>query len=159
MTRIVLSKDVNGAVAGMSPVDAHHFQRLTTALDELRVGETLVLTWNEARSPEFHRAHFALLNRIFSAQHRFEKLDALRAWVTIGAGHCDTVPGPDGVAVVVARSISFDSLPDEDAFREHHARVLAFLRLPTTYGYLFPAASADQAALEVETAIVGDENA
>jgi hypothetical protein len=157
MTKIVLSKNPDGAVVGISSIDSHHFRRLTQALDELRVGETLVLSWSEPRSPALHRAHFALLNRIFAAQQRFETLDTLRAWVTIGAGHCDTVPGPDGVMVVTPRSIAYDAL-DEEQFREHHARCLTYLRSAQAFAFLFPAASTDQAAQEMEELIEAGED-
>jgi len=90
---------------------------------------------------------------VFESQVRFEHPDALRAWITVGAGHCFYAPGVDGVTVAVPMSINYESL-DEPAFRAHHARCVGFLRSPAALVYLWPEARPGVAERHVEGLLI-----
>jgi Protein of unknown function (DUF1367) len=145
MARIVLVKDIDGELHGYTDADERAYHRFAQIVDELAEGETLAFSWREPRTPEFHRAHFALLKLIFESQETFAHADQLRAWLTCGAGHCDYVAGPGGELVAIPRSIAYETL-DETDFREHHKRVIDFLRTPRAYHFLWPALTDIQGA-------------
>lgn len=145
MARIVLVKDIDGELHGYTNADERAYHRFAQIVDELAEGETLAFSWREPRTPEFHRAHFALLKLIFESQETFANADQLRAWLTCGAGHCDYVAGPGGELVAIPRSIAYEAL-DETDFREHHKRVIDFLRTPRAYHFLWPALTDIQGA-------------
>ena len=156
MPRLVLVKCDDGALAGMSDADERSYERFARHCDEMAEGETVAFTWAPPRSPEFHRAHFALLKLIFESQDTYTDPEALRAWLTVGAGHADIVPAPDGLLVAIPRSISYESLDDE-AFRAFHACVLDFLRTPAAYRHLWPRLPAARAAQALDTLLLDYE--
>src|ERR1700679_910889 len=118
MARIVMVKE-GGELHGYSPTDERAYARFATLVDELPEGATLAFSYSEPRSPEFHRAHFALLKLVFNSQEVFDDQERLRVWLTCGAGHCDFVPGMSGDLIAVPRSIAYEAL-DETPFRQHH---------------------------------------
>ena len=151
MARIVLVKDQAGELHGFSDADERAYERFGRIVDEMAAGETLAFSWREPRTPEFHRAHFALLNLIFESQEPFGNPEQLRAWLTCGAGHCDYLDIA-GEMVAIPRSIAYEAL-DETDFREHHARVIGFLRTPRAYRFLWPALPEAQGAQAAEQLI------
>lgn len=156
MPRLVLVKNEDGELAGISDADERAYQRFEAHIAAMAEGETIAFTWAPPRSPEFHRAHFALMKLIFESQDAYTDPEALRAWLTVGAGHADIVPAPDGVLVAIPRSISYESLDDE-AFRAFHARVLDFLRTPAAYRHLWPRLPAERAAQALDTLLLDYE--
>ncbi|MEX3929765.1 DUF1367 family protein [Paraburkholderia sp. BR10936] len=155
MSRIVLTKTPQG-IEGMTDADERCFDRFNAYVQAMPVGETIAFSWTEPRSHYWHAVHFGLLKRLFQSQRRFETPEALRAWVTVGAGHCDLVPGPDGVTVAAPRSISYESL-DDAAFQLHHQRCITFLRTPAALVFLWPAARPGIAERGIERILASDD--
>lgn len=144
MAKVVLARNETGELQGLTDADDRAYQRFIHYVAQLDIGQTFSFSWSEPRSPAFHRAHFALIKLIFESQETFSDPEALRAWLTVGAGHCDMLPGPSGELVAVPRSIAYERM-DETDFREHHMRVLDFLRSPRACFTLWPNLS-DEAA-------------
>jgi hypothetical protein len=84
--------------------------------------------------------------RVFEAQEKFDQFEQFRNWLKTGAGFCDWVPGPKGAVMPVPKSIAFDKL-EEDAMREVHDNMIAFLRTEhagkTLWKHLIPSARAE----------------
>ena len=157
MARVVLIKDPSGDLRGLSNADERAYIRFASHVDEMAVGETLAFSWTEPRSPEFHRAHFALLKLVFDSQEAFSDPESLRLWLEVGAGHCDFLPGPTGELVAIARSIAYEKL-DETPFRDHHRKVIDFLRTPAAYGVLWPHLSAADGEAAIDNLLAAYES-
>ncbi|MEX3859660.1 DUF1367 family protein [Paraburkholderia sp. BR10923] len=146
MPRILLVKTDSDTLLGVTEADEREFRRYLEHVNSMQPGETIGLSWSPPRSPVPHGIHFAMLRRLFEAQAVFSDPEALRAWATVGAGHADYVPGPDGVLIAVPRSISYDAL-EEPQFRAHHQRVVEFLHTPQALSFLWPDARDSATAL------------
>lgn len=66
----------------------------------------------KARNPKHHRLFFALLHLVYDNQDRYLKFEHFRAMVQIAAGHCEWIPGLDGVAVPIPKSVDYSSLDE-----------------------------------------------
>jgi hypothetical protein len=137
MPTLTLRKDEMGQLAGLTEKDARAWRRWQKRVADLAVGGTVGFTFRWPRSPKFHGRHFAILNRIFDRQESFVDPDIFRKWGEMGGGHCDWVPGPDGVMQPIPKSIDYLSL-DDDEFREVHTAVMAFLRTQHALQVLWP---------------------
>lgn len=137
MSKVILRKDETGKLAGLDDKNERAYARFRKQLGELQIGETLAFEFKIPRSPRFHRRHFAMLGAFFAAQDVFDDADRMRKWLEVGAGHCDFVPGPDGVFFAMPKSIAYEALEDSD-FREVHTSIVSFLREPRAYRYLWP---------------------
>jgi len=149
MADVVLYRDEQGKLAGLGEKGARQWSRFRRHIDGMGPGETLEFSWDKPRCPGHHRAFFALLSALFDRQEQFDTVDKLRAWVTVGAGECDFVPGPAGRMVALPRSIKFAKL-GEPAFIELHLAVVAFLRTEHAQRFLWPMATALQADRAME---------
>jgi len=157
MPRILLIKSDSETLLGVTETDEREFGRYLDHIKAMLPGETLVISWSAPRSPVQHRAHFSMLRRLFEAQAVFTDIDALRAWATVGAGHADYVPGPEGVLIAVPRSISYEAL-DDPQFRAHHQRVVEFLHTPQSLSFLWPdARDSATATRRIDQLINNDE--
>lgn len=136
MAEAVVYKDESGKLAGFGEKGARAWARFQKMMARLQVGETLQFQWWEPRSPEFHRRFFARLNALHERQEQFEDVDALRAWLTVGAGECDLVPGPRGHMVALPRSIKWHKLDDTD-FAELVRKIDDFLWSDRARGWLW----------------------
>ncbi|HET6788022.1 MAG TPA: hypothetical protein VFH49_08685 [Aquabacterium sp.] len=143
MPTIVITPSQDGGLEGASWQDKRHYERWKARVRELKPGDTLEFTWKSPRSPEFHRRHFAILNRVFENQEVFEGEYEFRKWAELGANHCTWVPGPNGRPQAIPKSIEYASL-DDDEFRELHAAVKAFLRTTHALKTLWPHVSPDK---------------
>lgn len=113
-------------------------------------GNTFSLEWRFPRSPEFHRAHFKLVSNVFKSQESFVHMNTFRAWLKLGSAFVDFVPSPEtGVLTPVPKSIAYEALEDE-AFRDHHKKVVAFLRSPRATSMLWPHLNVRQQAEAIE---------
>lgn len=144
MAEVVLYRDEQGKLAGLGEKGARQWSRFRKHVDAMGPGETLEFSWEKPRCPVHHRAFFALLSGLFDRQEQFDTVDKLRAWVTVGAGYCDFVPGPSGRMVALPQSIKFAKL-DETEFTELHLAVVAFLRTEHAQRLLWPMATTLQA--------------
>ena len=116
-----------GLFDGWNQSDKRGWRKIWKRLMALEPGEFALIEFVIPRSGPYHRRHFAILNAIFDAQERFDDLDRMRDWLSIGAGHVDWVPGAKGGIVPLPKSISF-AKADQAEFEEYHRKVMAFLR-------------------------------
>lgn len=116
-----------GLFDGWSRTDKQGWRKIWKRLMELEPGEFAVIEFVIPRSSPYHRRHFAILNAVFDSQERFDDLDRMRDWLSIGAGHVTWVPGARGGIVPLPKSISY-AKADQHEFEDYHAKVMAFLR-------------------------------
>lgn len=82
-----------------------------------------VLVWTKrARNPRHHRKAMAMIHLIFKNQSKFGTVDQLLTYLKLRTGHFDSYI-VDGKPVVVARSIAFDAL-GQDEFESLYDRLL-----------------------------------
>lgn len=118
---------VFGLFDGWNQSDKRGWRKIWKRLCDLEPGEFAVIEFVIPRSAPFHRRHFAILNAVFDSQERFDDLDRMRDWLSIGAGHVTWVPGAKGGIVPLPKSISY-AKADQQEFEEYHRKVVAFLR-------------------------------
>lgn len=143
MSRLVITKGEDGKLCGLDPAGQRAYGRFKAAVAALRPGETLGFTFRLPRSPKHHAFFFLKLQRLLERTEAFTELDKLRAWLTMGAGYADFVPGMDGQPNAIPRSLEFDSM-DEADFAELHRAVDAFLWTLHAQAVLWPALDANQ---------------
>jgi len=143
MSAVVLVKLPDGKLEGFGEKGARAWAKFRTRIGALEPGETLHFEWREPRSPKHHRLFFAKLRGLFDRQEQFDSEDKLRAWLTVGAGYCTFVPGPDGCMVALPDSIAWVSL-DEADFSDLHAKVDNFLWTDHAREFLWPHLTAQQ---------------
>jgi hypothetical protein len=137
VSAVVVFKDDTGKLAGFGDKGRRAFEKFQRKVRELEPGETLHFEWREPRSPQHHRYFFAKLGELFDRQEQFDDVDKLRAWLTVGAGECDFVPGPKGRMVAMPKSIAWHKL-DEVEFTELRRRVEAFMWSDHARRFLWP---------------------
>lgn len=134
---IVVVKDEHAKIRGFGEKGERAWQRFRNAINALEIGETLSFSWHKPRSPKFHRLFFAVLHRVFDEQEAFIDVDQMRAWLTVGAGYADFVPGPKGRVVAMPKSIAWHRMDDLE-FGELFLAVCAFLRSAHACRFLWP---------------------
>lgn len=93
------------------------------AIDEmgsLKDGAEVMIEVKKPRSIQHHKRWFALVNFCFEHQRepiRYKTAEAMRAAITISAGHRTELFMADGSVAYMANSIAFDKL-DQAAFNE-----------------------------------------
>jgi hypothetical protein len=137
VSKVILCIDERGKLAGIDDKNDRAYGRFRKKLENLRPGDTLAFDFKIPRSPKFHRLHFVMLGAFFATQEVFDEDERMRKWMEVGAGHVDFMPGPDGQLVALPKSISYESLDDEE-FHAVHESVKAFMRSPQAYRYLWP---------------------
>ena len=102
------------------------------ALDQYPMGVDYWVDITKARNPQFHRKFFAMLNHAYESWEpyaeykgtRIEKnFDRFRQELVILAGFYDIAPTISGDLRLVAKSISFGNM-DEDEFAEVYSKVI-----------------------------------
>lgn len=126
MTRLTLTKGQDGKLCGLDDKSQRAYNKWKSAVANLQPGDTLAFTFRLPRSLKHHGLFFLKLSRLLSRSEAFTDLDQLRAWVILGAGYADFVPGLDGKPNAIPRSMDFDSM-DEAEFSSLHSAVDAFL--------------------------------
>lgn len=149
MSEVVIVKGEDGKLQGFGEKGGRAWARFLKRVAEMACGETLQFAWHEPRSPQHHRLFFAKLHGLADRQEAFDDETKLRQWLTVGAGYCDLVPGPDGQLVAIPQSIAFHRL-DEVEFSELHRQVDNFLWSPHAQQYLWPHLSVVQRYAMVE---------
>lgn len=145
MTTITILRDDEGHLVGATDKDRRAYAAFTKQLTELTPGEMLTISVWFPRNPRLHRLHFAMLNELLQQQEQFEDIDHFRKWLSIGAEHCEFMPGPKGKMIAIPLSISWDEL-DDAGFQEYHEKVVAFLRSKYATRLLWPTMSDSDAA-------------
>lgn len=156
MSAVVVYKDETGKLAGFGDKGGRAWSKFQRAVRELEVGETLDFEWKKPRSPKFHRLFFVMLHDLFDRQEQFADVDQLRAWLTVGAGYCEFVPGPRGRMVALPKSIAWAKMEDVE-FSELVAAVWKFLRTEHAQRFLWPDMDSDAADAAVNDMLAGYE--
>lgn len=89
-------------------------------LDQIKDGTEVMVEVKKPRSIQHHKRWFALVNFCFEHQRepiRYKTAEAMRAAITISAGHRTEIYMADGTVAYMANSIAFDKL-DQAAFNE-----------------------------------------
>lgn len=154
MVDLVIVKGDDGRLTGLGQKNAQRYAKWQSKVRDLEVGETVEFSWKQPRSGPFHRLHFALLNAVFDSQEQFHEFEQFRMWCQVGAGHAEFVPGPKGKPVAIPKSIAYASLDDIE-FKEHHEKVVEFLRSEHCTRFLWPHLPAEQASETVEQLLAG----
>ena len=150
MSTITVTKDATGKLCGATERDSVAYGRFKSRIDKLEPGEMLTISCWFPRNSALHKLHFALLSAFFEQQEQFSDLEQFRAWVSVGAGHAEFVPGPKGRMVALPKSISFRALDDAD-FQNYHNKVTEFLRTPYASQFLWPHLSGPEQAAMVDS--------
>jgi hypothetical protein len=137
MTKLVLTKGQDGKLCALDEKGQKAYAKFKGAVANLKPGETLAFNFRLPRSMKHHGLFFAKLSRLLERTETFTELDKLRAWVIMGAGYADFVPGTDGKPCAIPRSMDFDSM-DEAEFSALHSDVDAFLWCQHAQAILWP---------------------
>ncbi len=137
MPTVTLERGPDGKLEGVSEADRGAWARFRALVDGLMPGASISFSWRVPRSPQHHRMVFALFGKLLEAQEQFADVDQLRAWITVGAGYADFVPGPTGRMVALPRSLAWHKM-DEHEFRDFHARAVEFLLSRHATAFLWP---------------------
>lgn len=144
MTNVVICRGQDGKVTGMGEKGQRAWESFKRGIEALEIGETLAFSWKKPRSPKFHRLYFAMLHKLFEMQEQFADINALRSWLTVGAGYADFAPGPKGRMCAIPKSIAWENM-DDNEFRELVLATWEFLRSVHATRFLWPALSDMQA--------------
>jgi hypothetical protein len=134
---IVVVKDEHEKLRGFGEKGARAYGRFRKAVASLEIGETLAFSWHKPRSRKFHGLYFAMLGALFDQQEQFADVDQLRAWLTVGAGYCDFMPGPKGRIIALPKSIAWHRM-DDNEFSELVSATWAFMRTAHATRFLWP---------------------
>lgn len=154
MSSVVLVKGDDGKLQGHGDKGQRAYGKFRRRVEAMQPGDTLHFDWREPRSLPHHRLFFAKLNALLDMQEQFDTEDKLRAWLTVGAGYADFVPGPNGRMVALPQSIAFDKL-DEADFADLHAKVDAFLWTDHARRFLWGHMTDEESYRMVQTLVEG----
>lgn len=143
MSRLVITKGMDGKLCGLDEKGQRAYNKFKALVAGLLPGQTLGFTFRVPRSPQHHAFFFLKLQKLLERTEEFTDLDKLRAWVILGAGFADFVPGLDGKPNAIPKSMDFDSM-DEAEFSALHQAVDTFLWTLHAQAILWPALNADQ---------------
>lgn len=143
MSRLVITKGMDGKLCGLDEKSQRAYNKFKAVVASLLPGQTLGFTFRVPRSPKHHALFFAKLQKLLERTEQFNDLDQLRAWVILGAGICDFVPGLDGKPNAIPKSMDFDSM-DEAEFSELHRAVDGFLWSLRAQEILWPSLDSNQ---------------
>ncbi len=150
----VLRKVLFEAVNGLSKRDQKGWRRFWNMIVKAEPGEMFsVDTWFP-RVGVFHRMHMLMEQRVFQAQERIAEFESFRAWLKVGAGFVDWIPGPKGAVMPIPRSIAYRKL-DEEGMREFHEACLTFLKTAHAAKVLWPHLG-PQAAADMMHSVLGE---
>jgi hypothetical protein len=90
-------------------------------LAKIKHGDVVQIEVKRPRNIMHHRKFFALLNLVFANQDKYDQPEHLLAALKASVGHCDFLPGKDGMLVAVPKSIAFHKM-DQTAFNEFYDR-------------------------------------
>lgn len=136
MAKLTLTKGQDGKLCGLDAKGQRAYDKFIKKLKELRHGDTLGFSFFLPRDPASHRAYFRKLQILLERTEAFNDLDKLRAWLLLGAGYCDYVPGAQGL-VAVPKSMAFDAM-DQCEFAELNRKVDEFLYTDHAQAILWP---------------------
>lgn len=104
-------------LTGLMPAD----DSSSEVLDKLRLGCVVQVKVSQPRNIQHHRLFFALVNKVFENQEIYPSRAALRAALTVAAGHAELVK-LDKSWIYVPKSIAFHKM-DQTEFNDFFNRV------------------------------------
>lgn len=137
MTEIVVTKTASGALVPADP-------QAVDFLAKLKLGAAVKVKVARMRNYQFHKKVFALLNLAFDAWEPTEKtykgeviaksFDQFRNDITVLAGYYETTVTLKGEVRLVARSLSFASM-EQDEFEQLYSSLINVIlqRILTQY--------------------------
>jgi hypothetical protein len=143
MTAVVIVKGDDGKLTGLGEKGAKSYAKFLAYVKAMEPGETIDFEWKKPRSLKWHKLFFATLSALFDRQEQFEKLEGLLAWIKVGTGRFDSMPGPTGRMVAIPQSISFASMDDQD-FADFFNDVDTFMQTAHFGEFLWPHLSAEK---------------
>jgi hypothetical protein len=110
----------------------HHFRKdfgrlvpcddvASAALAKIKHGAVVQVEIKRPRNILHHRKFFALLNLVFENQDKYEEPEHLLAALKTSVGHCDFLPGHNGMLVAIPKSIAFHKM-DQTEFEAFYDR-------------------------------------
>jgi hypothetical protein len=138
VSQIALVKLPDGKLEGLGDSDKLAYQRFKSRLKNLEAGELCEIDVKLPRNSKYHRKYFALLTLGFEhwdagRKHKSYKgvevqknFDRFREDITVLAGYYDQVFGIDGKMKLVAKSISFGSM-EQDEFEQLYSATINVL--------------------------------
>lgn len=95
----------------------------SAAMSKIKHGDVVQVEIKRPRNIMHHRKFFALLNLVFENQSKYESPEHLLAALKASVGHCDFLPGKDGMLIAVPKSIAFHKM-DQTAFEAFYDRCI-----------------------------------
>lgn len=114
MSKVVITKDSQGKLAGLDPAGQRAYAKFKRAVIAMAPGQTMGFSFWLPRCPEHHAFFFVKVNKLLERTEAFDDATKLRHWLTIGAGYCDFVPGLDGKPNAIPKSLDFESMDEAD---------------------------------------------
>jgi hypothetical protein len=114
---------MRGVPGGFIPCDPFQADQV----EQFR-GKEVMVKISVPRNLKFHKKFFALLGAARECSDTEFNAEQFRAYVICGSGWCDFIPGPDGVLIAFAKSISFAKM-DDGEFERLYKGVLDFVFL------------------------------
>ena len=95
----------------------------SAALAKIKHGDEVQVEIKRPRNIRHHRKFFALMQLVYQNQEKYDSLEHLVAALKAAVGHCDFLPGKDGMLVAVPKSIAFHKM-DQVSFNEFYDRCI-----------------------------------
>lgn len=123
MTQVVIWKNANGQLEGVTEADKRKFNHWRRKVRDLEPGEgeTLVFRFEDPRSPKHHRLFFRKINELFKRTEAFGSEEDLRKWLIQAAGFVEWEPGPDSTPNAMPISLKFEDLEEAEFSEVHRA--------------------------------------
>jgi hypothetical protein len=152
MPEIILTRNDEGKIVGLSDANKRAWARVKNQLTELDIGEIFRFKYDAKRMGPFHRFHMKFESTVFESQERIEHFEMFRDWLKVGSGFVVWMAGPKGGVIPIPKSISYAEC-DEDEMREFHRSSVDFLRGAHAPKYLWPHLTPEAAAEMMRTVI------
>lgn len=137
MSTILVTKGNDGKLEGFGDKGRRAYVKFKKTVAEMSEGEIMRFSFKIPRSIKHHGYFFKKMHALFDRQERFAEFDHLRAWLTVGAGYADLMPGVNGQLMAVPQSIAFEELCEAD-FVDLHQKITAFLWGEHAQSFLWP---------------------
>ncbi|MBV7482502.1 DUF1367 family protein [Bordetella sp. BOR01] len=152
--RAIARRVIFSVIDGLGERGRRQWRRFWNRIFKLQPGEMLDIKTHQERLGWYHRRHMSLEQQMFEAQEALETFRTFRAWLKIGAGHVEYVPGEGGQLQAVPLSISYAELEQAEMEAFHEAAV-TFLRSPRAAAQLWPHMSAVAAGNIIDRVLGG----
>jgi len=90
------------------------------AVQRIKVGSPVYMTYKPRRNMKFHKKYFALLNQVKLNQEHYKTVDNIHEAVKFRGGYYETIFTLNGDKLIVTKSIAFHSM-DNAEFEEFYS--------------------------------------